>query len=71
MDFILENKTEVIKDILAIKRIINKEFPELSKYMGEMHINISYKDGYEISTKNLRDYFNSLNELMEHYALSH
>ena len=70
MDLILENKTDVIKDILAINRIINNEFPELSKYMGEMHINISY-DEYEISTKNLRDYFDSLNELMEHYALSH
>ena len=68
---ILKNKIEINKDILDIENVISKEFPELSKYIGEMPVKISYKVGDEITTENLKDYYNSLNELIKHYALSH
>ena len=67
----MKNKIAINKDILNLENLINKEFPELSKYISEMPVKISYKAGTEISSKNLKDYYNSLNELIEHYALSH
>lgn len=67
----MKNKEEINKAILKVENLINTEFPELSKYIGEMPVNISYKAGVEISIENLKDYYNSLNELIKHYALSH
>ncbi len=67
----MKNKAEINKDILSLESIITKQFPELSKYIGEMPVKISYKAGDEISIKNLEDYYNSLNELITHYAVSH
>lgn len=67
----MKSKVKINEDILNIESVINKQFPELSKYIGEMPVKISYKVVDEISSKNLKDYYNSLNELIKHYALSH
>lgn len=66
-----KSKTKITKDILNIESIITKQFPELSKYIEEMPVQISYKVDDEISAENLKEYYNSLNELVQNYALSH
>ncbi len=67
----MKNRKQINRDILRIENTINTEFPELSKYIREMPVKISYKVGPEISIQNLKNYYNSLNELITHYALSH
>lgn len=67
----MENDQQINLDILRITNAIHKNFPELSKYISEMPVKISYKVDNEINTINLMDYYNSLNELMAGYAISH
>lgn len=57
-------------DIINITMKIQKDFPELSKYIKEVPVkglNIS-KD---ISQENLLDYYNSLSMMLKRYALTH
>lgn len=67
----MKNEIEINKDILCITNTLRKKFPELSKYMSEMPVKISYDIDAKISSKNLKDYYDSLNELMNHYAITH
>ena len=65
------NLIQINDCILSLENTIRKDFPELVKYIGEMPVKISYTIDSEINIKNLRDYYNSLKELMDHYALTH
>jgi hypothetical protein len=65
------NNVKINKDILSLENAIRRDFPELIKYIVEMPFKISYPIDSEIDIKNLNDYYNSLKELMEHYALTH
>ncbi len=58
-------------DILNITMKIQDEFPELSKYIAEMPVTIPNKEAPEINTKNLQDYYNSLETLLKKYTRNH
>lgn len=65
----MKTKASLDKNILDITMKINKEFPELSKFICEIPFNDSDKDGVEI--KNLEDYYNSLRALINNYSKTH
>ena len=58
-------------DILNITMKIQDEFPELSKYITEMPVTIPNEEDPEINTKNLQDYYNSLDALLKKYTRTH
>lgn len=67
----MKSEKELNKDILNMTMRIQDEFPELSKYMAEMPVSIPNIENPEINTKNLQDYYNSLENLLKKYTLSH
>jgi hypothetical protein len=56
------------EDILQITMKIQHEYPELSKYIKEMPVK---NDHNGISTNQLQEYHNSLDELISAYAKTH
>jgi len=65
----MKTKPELEQNIIEITTNIHQEFPELSKYIIEMPENHSENDA--VNLKNLEDYYNSLEELVNNYALTH
>ena len=63
----MKTTNELNCDIIKITMQIEELFPELSKYIGEMPVKISYCQGSEIENKNLQDYLDSLDELLINY----
>jgi hypothetical protein len=49
---------------------IQKDFPELSKYINEMPVTIPNVANPEITMDNLKDYNDSLNALVTKYSKS-
>lgn len=62
---------ELEQDITHITLKIQQEYPELSKYITEMPLVFSGKDSNEISIKNFKEYYNSLEKLISEYAKTH
>lgn len=58
-------------DIINVTMKIHQDYPELSKYIKEMPLEISINDAEEISRHNLLDYYNSLTMLLQKYAPTH
>ncbi|HTA81807.1 MAG TPA: hypothetical protein VK783_02660 [Bacteroidia bacterium] len=67
----MKTEKELNQDILNITMTIEEKFPELSKYIGEMMVNISDTVGPNAIIKNLMDYYDSLDSLLRKYTLSH
>lgn len=63
----MKSEKEIEQDILNITLEINKEFPELSKYILEMPVTVSDKEDVEVNVENLKEYYNSLKELVLKY----
>lgn len=68
----MKTTAEWNQEILQIKSQIDKEYPELSKYIKEMAVNVSQttSDNDEINTKNLAAYHHKLKEMMDNYSKS-
>ena len=66
----MSTEKELNAAILQKTLMIQEKFPELSKYIEEMPITIPV-DNPEITLKNLADYDNSLDNLIEKYAEYH
>jgi hypothetical protein len=65
----MKTKIELEQDIISITGKIHKEFPELVKYITEIPIHISAEaDG---NTKNLEDYYFSLEQIIQTYSKTH
>jgi hypothetical protein len=47
------------------------EYPELSKYIKEMPVNLSENDKEVVNIKNMKEYYNSLMEVMIEYSKTH
>jgi hypothetical protein len=62
---------ELNDEILKITMTIQQKYPELSKYLVEMPVTIPNEDDPEINCKNLQDYLNSLNSLLDTYVPNH
>ncbi len=57
------------KNILELTMRIKNSHPELSKFIEEMPVTIPDKKDPEITLKNLRNYFDSLNSMLKKYLL--
>jgi len=57
--------------ILKITMTIKDHHPELSKYLEEMPATIPNKENPEITLKNLSQYYESLNSMLNKYLLEH
>ncbi|MFT7233386.1 MAG: hypothetical protein ACI8TA_002611, partial [Cyclobacteriaceae bacterium] len=60
----MKTTAELEQDILNITMHIEKEFPELSKYIAEMSFKSSERNKSVINIENLEEYYNSLEELV-------
>jgi hypothetical protein len=67
----MKTTAELEQDILNITMHIEKEFPELSKYIAEMSFKSSEKNKSVINIENLEEYYNSLEELVGAYSKTH
>ena len=57
--------------ILKITMTINDHYPELSKYLDEMPVTIPTEKNPEMTLKNLSQYYESLNSMLNKYSLEH
>lgn len=64
-------ETELGKDIINITIKIQMEYPELSKYINEMPVNISENDKDVINSRVMEEYYNSLVGLLAEYSKTH
>jgi hypothetical protein len=62
---------ELNQNILEITMIIKEKYPELSKYLLEMHDTIPDEVHPEIKSKTLQNYYNSLENLLKKYVSNH
>lgn len=62
---------ELDRDILVITSKIQKEYPELMKYLEEIPTNFSATNSEGVNRDNLLDYYNTLNELLKSYSKGH
>lgn len=61
-----------LNDIIFLTTIkIQEEFPELTKYLDEMPEHFLSITGKGINHKELKDYLESLNNLLKTYAKEH
>lgn len=67
----MKTESELNNDILKITLTIQERFPELSKYIAEMPVTIPNINNPEINIKNLKNYYDSLDNLLEKYAANH
>jgi hypothetical protein len=67
----MEAVKELNTQILKITMQIRKQFPELSKYLLEMPETIPDDKSPEMNKKALRDYLDSLKEILDKYAPNH
>jgi hypothetical protein len=67
----MKNEEQWNKAILDINLKINDEFPELSKYISEMPVTIPDVEDPEINVKTLKEYYNSLETLLNKYTNNH
>lgn len=67
----MKTTAELEQDIVDITLKIHKEFPELSKYITEMPDNYSGKNANQITQKNFKEYYNSLQEVLLEYTKTH
>ena len=67
----MKTKKELEQDILNITLKIQKDFPELYKYIDEMPENLSNNKSDHIELKYFRQYYNSLEQILEEYSKTH
>lgn len=67
----MKTKAEQEQDILYTTIKIHKIFPELSKYIAEMPETFSSEDKEAINNKTLKEYYNSLSEMLQEYSKTH
>ena len=67
----MKTEKELNEDILKITLQIQEKFPELSKFITEMPLKVSDPVSDEISLKNLREYYESLDNLLKNHMETH
>jgi hypothetical protein len=66
-----ETENELNTKILKITMTIKDKYPELSKYIEEMPVTVPDEKHPEITTKNLKAYYDSLNSVLSSYIAEH
>ncbi len=67
----MKTEKELNSDILKLTMTIQDKFPELTKYIAEMPVTIPDTENPEINIKILKDYYNSLEALLNKYESNH
>lgn len=67
----VEAEKDLNAKILKITMTISEKYPELSKYIEEMPETIPDEKDPEITKKNLKGYYDSLNTMLNKYILEH
>ncbi len=67
----MKTKSELEQAILLNTMKIQKEFPELSKYLIEIPVKFIDTDKNGINSNSLEDYNDSLNELLIRFSQAH
>jgi hypothetical protein len=62
---------EVNTKILCLTNEMKAKYPELIKYIGEIPVKDVFTNNYEVNTKNLLDYYNTLKKIFNEYRLKH
>ena len=62
---------EVNNKILCLTNEIKTKYPELIKYIGEIPVKDVFTNNYEVNTKNLLDYYDTLKIIFNEYRLKH
>lgn len=63
----METVQNLNSKILAITMVINNNYPEMSKYLGEMQETIPDERNPKITLNNLSEYYDSLNSMLSNY----
>lgn len=66
-----ETEKELNTKILKITMTIKDKYPELSKSIEEMQVTIPDEKHPEITQKNLKEYYDSLNSMLNKYILEY
>ena len=64
----METEQELSAKILAIAMQIQEKHPELSKFLEEMPITIPNESSPEINIKILKEYYESLQNILKKYT---
>ena len=67
----MESQNDLNKKIVLTTMKIQETFPELVKYLGEIPEHFQSTTQKGINTKDLKDYLDSLNDLLETYSKKH
>jgi len=67
----MESQNDLNENIRLTTLKIQEEYPELIKYMNEIPRNFLSSTEKGINNKELKDYLDSLNNLLETYAEEH
>jgi len=65
----METEKELNALILAKTNEILEKYPELSEFLNEMPITIPIENKPEINVKNLKDYYDSLDNILKDYLI--
>ena len=63
----MDTENELNAKILAKTMEIHEKYPELSELLNEMPVTIPNIDKPEINIKMLKDYYDSLNQLLKNH----
>ena len=67
----MKTKEELEEDILKITLKIQEKAPELSKYLSETPIKNFYHEDDAVTIENLKEYYDSLEKLLQMYTQEH
>ncbi len=67
----METSKKLISEITDITTKIETDYPELYKFIEEQPITVPSSDHPEANEKNLRDYLDSLKQLLQHHLDTH
>jgi hypothetical protein len=67
----MKTKAELERDIINITIKMQREFPELSKYIAEMPSFFEGQEDSYLRTKNFIEYYNSLEQILKEYSKTH
>jgi hypothetical protein len=67
----MKNEAQLNAEILKITLLMQKEYPELTKYISEMPVTIPNVESPEINNKILKEYYDSVEAIMKKYAQNH
>ncbi len=67
----MKTATELLTEISKVTRQIETNYPEVYEHLDEMPMTIPDQNNPNISTKELEDYLESLNDIIEKYKEEH